>query len=71
MNYTKSNYRLYEWKNDGTWDFIRVMSYDEVMTLMNEWESMDGYTDNDFGIINNMIMFSHHLLDRVFIAEVF
>lgn len=63
-------YALYEWKDNGEWAFIRNLSYNELQELEEEWNDMFGMVDNDFGIIDNMVMFTHNLLNRIFVAQV-
>lgn len=66
---TEVEYRLYEINNNGTWDFIREMTWDEMGELRSQWLDFGGYIDNDFGVIDQTITFSHNFLDRVFIAQ--
>lgn len=67
----EKEYHLYEMEKNGTWNFIRDLTYDEMNELVNKWSDFDGYIDNDFGVIDQTILFTHVLLDRVFIAERF
>lgn len=62
-------YKLYEWEKNGNWTFIRDLTFNEANDLMSQWQDFDGYLDHDFGVIDQMVMFTHYLLDRVFIME--
>ena len=66
---TEIEYRLYEINNNGTWNLIREMTWDEMGELKSQWLDFGGYIDNDFGVIDQTIRFTHNFLDRVFIAQ--
>ena len=70
LNVTEKEYELFQVGENGNWYHIRFLSYDEMMDLCDFWDSMEGYIDNDFGIVDQTIAFSHYLLpDKYFIAN--
>lgn len=69
LTVTEPEYKLYEWEEHGNWTFIRELTFDEANDLMSQWQDFDGYLENDFGIIDQTVMLTHYLLNRVFIME--